>query len=301
MILTAYHLAMDGLVAAFVAAVRDLVRPLYAELDRDDAIQALTPALTSVVRRHRALAYLEAVNLLSVSAREQGVDDPYIPAASGYSDESARTALREVMRGSPEEAADSVARRLSQHVESAARETVTRAVEDGREPADDEEAEHWSPNALSPDEWDDADLDGERALSWARVLTGAENCAFCVMLASRGPVYSGPDEAGRMEATEKWPDAKGYINSYHDNCDCEVVPIYDFSDWPGRDSYAALEKWYQETIANPIYRGKRIDSKAGSQNDPTTAKNPSLAAIDRELRYMAGRGEALPTPDLRSS
>lgn len=303
MILSAYRLAMDGLTATVMAAIRGMVRSFYASAGRDEAIRVLTPALTDVVRSHRALAYAEAVHLLSVSAREQGVDDPYVPGQSGYSEASVRSVLREALRGAPDEAAEAVGERLTQHVESAARETITRAVEDGRAPAEAEDAEHWSPNAVDPDDFDgdeDGSPRGRRALSWARVLTGAENCAFCVMLASRGPVYSGPDDAGQMLASDKWPDAKGYINSYHDNCDCVVVPIYDFSDWPGRESYRALEDWYQATIADPLYRGERIGARAGSKSDPTTAKNPSMAALDRELRDMAKRGESLPIPDLRS-
>lgn len=303
MILATYRLAMDGLTATVMAAIRGMVRAFYAQEGRDEAVKALTPILTDVVRSHRSLAYMHAVHLLSVSAREQGVDDPYIPSQSGYSANSVRSVLREQLRGAPDDAAKAVGERLTQHVESAARETITRAVEDGRAPADREDAEHWSPNAVDPDDFEDAEdaaPRGQRALSWARVLTGAENCAFCVMLASRGPVYSGPDEAGRMLASDKWPDAKGYINSFHDNCDCVVVPIYDFNDWPGRESYRALDDWYQQTIANPLYRGERVGARAGSKDDPTTAKNPSLAALDRELRDMAKRGESLPISDLRS-
>lgn len=299
MILTAYRLAMDALTATFMSTVRLLVASMATEPDRALAIRTMTPVLTDLVRRHRSLAYLEAVKLLSESARAQGVADPYIPSESGYSESSVRTVLRESLRGTPDEASKSIAERLTQHVESGARETITRAAEDGREPADDADAEHWSANAIEPDDFDD-EQGGTRALAWARVLTGAENCAFCVMLASRGPVYSGPDEAGRMLASDKWPDAKGYINSYHDNCDCVVVPIYDFSSWEGRESYLALEEWYQRTIKDPLYRGERIGARAGSKGDPTTSKNPSLAALDRELRDMVKRGESLPIQDLRS-
>lgn len=48
---------------------------------------------------------------------------------------------------------------------------------------------------------------------YARVPDGAETCAFCIMLASRGPVYRSADTAGEG-------------NHFHDNCDCRIVPIW---------------------------------------------------------------------------
>lgn len=48
----------------------------------------------------------------------------------------------------------------------------------------------------------------------ARVPSGAETCAFCLMLASRGPVYHSGQSAGR--------DRK-----YHAECDCQPVPVWD--------------------------------------------------------------------------
>ena len=53
---------------------------------------------------------------------------------------------------------------------------------------------------------------------WARVPTGDKTCAFCLMLASRGFVYRSEETAGGLD-----PD------SYHDDCDCEVVSRFDGS------------------------------------------------------------------------
>lgn len=310
--LAIYRLALDPSGAALAAVVRALVSALYDQADREASMEVLTPLLTRQVRLERMKAYDVGVDLLRAAARLQGVDDPHVPAPSGYPEAAVQTVLREKMRGTRQQAEKAVADRLVQHVEAAAREVQTRAAEDGRRPAPgaDEHA-HWSPTTQEPDDTllyvDELDEDddqepthGRRALSWARVLTGSENCAFCVMLASRGPVYSGPDEAGRMQATDSWPDARGYVNSYHDNCDCIVVPIYDFTSWPGREAYQALDEWYQKVVANPLYRGTRTGTRAGSKDDPTTAKNPALAALDRELREMKKQGQLLPVPDLRS-
>lgn len=57
---------------------------------------------------------------------------------------------------------------------------------------------------------------------WARVPTGAETCAFCLLVASRGFVYTSEQNAG-----------KG--NSYHGDCDC--VPVPDWSDEPSLEGY----------------------------------------------------------------
>lgn len=59
-------------------------------------------------------------------------------------------------------------------------------------------------------------LEDEQALGWARVTAG-KPCAFCAMLASRGPVYKTEGTAGF--------DA-------HDHCACGAEPTYDGSEWP---------------------------------------------------------------------
>ncbi|STY84686.1 VG15 protein [Mobiluncus mulieris] len=48
---------------------------------------------------------------------------------------------------------------------------------------------------------------------YARMVMGATTCDFCLMLASRGPVYGSSETAG------------GEGNKYHDHCDCIPVPV----------------------------------------------------------------------------
>lgn len=58
-----------------------------------------------------------------------------------------------------------------------------------------------------------------RALGYARVTSG-NACAFCSMLASRGPVYKSKTTAG---------DGR----KYHDHCHCTVEPVYrEDAAWP---------------------------------------------------------------------
>lgn len=55
-------------------------------------------------------------------------------------------------------------------------------------------------------------------VGWARV-TGPKPCAFCAMLASRGPVYT--KDSGSFAA--------------HDHCVCTLEPVLrDEAEWPGR-------------------------------------------------------------------
>ncbi|MDG3012466.1 EndoU domain-containing protein [Rhodococcus sp. D2-41] len=84
-----------------------------------------------------------------------------------------------------------------------------------------------------------------RRIGWARVLTGAENCGFCAMLASRGPVY-------KTKKTAKFAgsDRSDIRNPtlYHDHCDCDVVLVVEGRDWPGREQYDELEHlWITST------------------------------------------------------
>src|SRR5699024_3331789 len=47
-------------------------------------------------------------------------------------------------------------------------------------------------------------------LAYARVPTGSDTCAFCIMLASRGFVYSSSKAAGEL-------------SKFHGDCDCAIV------------------------------------------------------------------------------
>lgn len=57
---------------------------------------------------------------------------------------------------------------------------------------------------------------------FARIPSGVETCMFCLMLASRGFVYTSADAAG----------ADGH---YHPNCDCRIVPGFKGMDVQGYD------------------------------------------------------------------
>lgn len=59
-------------------------------------------------------------------------------------------------------------------------------------------------------------------------VTDGNPCAFCAMLASRGPVYLSADKAGASRR-------------YHDSCGCSVMP-YSGGDWP-EENVQLHEAW----------------------------------------------------------
>lgn len=72
-----------------------------------------------------------------------------------------------------------------------------------------------------------AKIDPKRP-KYARVPTGAETCMFCIMLASRGFVYSTEEMASHA----------------HANCDCRLVPGFDgYTSVEGYDPDLYYDMW----------------------------------------------------------
>lgn len=90
---------------------------------------------------------------------------------------------------------------------------------------------------------------------WARVATGRETCAWCLMLVSRGPVYESAESSGldldddtaqRMIAAGE--DVSDNMQEWHTGCDCKVVPVFNVEQWPGKEaSDRALDLWKDAT------------------------------------------------------
>lgn len=78
--------------------------------------------------------------------------------------------------------------------------------------------------------FDNGKRDRRRVL-YARVPSGSETCLFCLMLASRGFVYSNAGTAGEN-------------SHYHANCDCRIVPSFGKrTGVEGYDPDALYGKW----------------------------------------------------------
>lgn len=100
--------------------------------------------------------------------------------------------------------------------------------------------------------WDSAALDPVRT-GVARVPSGTDTCSFCVMLASRGPIYqsqvnaeivvgrgsnrTGYDAAGKRLSGGIGGGVKARGNQslgkkFHDDCDCASVVVRSPADYP---------------------------------------------------------------------
>lgn len=134
---------------------------------------------------------------------------------------------------------------------------------------------------------------------WARVATGRETCAWCLMLVSRGPVYEGANTAGldlpddvAVDMIAAGEDVSEYMDDWHTGCDCKVVPVFDVLDWSGREASQrayriwedATKKAKAELKANP---GKEFFSHKTKQWEKTTTNREAI----NQLRKMIENGE----------
>jgi len=85
----------------------------------------------------------------------------------------------------------------------------------------------------------------KEALGWGRVTDG-DPCAFCALLASRGPVYK--VNSADFEA--------------HDECGCGAEPFYTGSEWPGRAR--EFHDLYNEAVLEAEEAG---ELRRGTSND----------------------------------
>lgn len=136
---------------------------------------------------------------------------------------------------------------------------------------------------------------------WARVPTGAETCAFCLMLASRGFVYGSAETAGQMR-------------KFHGHCDCVAVA----GDSPeGYDPDALYEVYAsahrpgqptKETLSRMRASGDVSDATgsaggAGGGGRPPTrfGTPPDPGDRDRVNRYWKTRQDALEGPNFTAA
>lgn len=127
---------------------------------------------------------------------------------------------------------------------------------------------------------------------WARVATGRETCAWCLMLISRGPEYLGSDSAGLHlddeTAADLFREAGGdlekfreetqdHIEEWHAGCDCLVVPVFDVANWPGMAAHKRAEQLW-------IDAGKEARQLIASGRARTNNTNTeTLNALRRRL------------------
>ena len=85
-----------------------------------------------------------------------------------------------------------------------------------------------------------------RRPKYARVPTGSETCDFCLMLASRGFVYSSEATAGAVK-----------LDHYHAGCSCRVICQWDGGGVEGYDTQAIYDRWQDAIDAKAKERAER--------------------------------------------
>lgn len=78
---------------------------------------------------------------------------------------------------------------------------------------------------------------------WARVPSGSKTCAFCMVMSSRGFVYSTPNAA----------------KSFHAHCDCQIVP-----EWSKKGNPI---KGYDPNSMLDLYNSAKAESSSGDIKD----------------------------------
>lgn len=194
--------------------------------------------------------------------------------------EPAREKMSQV--DSPADALGTFALRAVREVENAGRKQIIHAVENDPAPS-------------------------QVIRGWARVATGEETCAWCLMLISRGPTYLGNRNAGldlteaeTLAAYRDAPDLQTFfdaieehIDQWHDGCDCKVVPVFKREDWFGEDAAKrALELWNDASKVADQLRlidpsPPRVHKAGQSKGDPFT-RNEDVINV---LRSMLENGE----------
>ncbi|WP_167768993.1 hypothetical protein [Nocardia sp. CS682] len=299
----AYRLALDAIMVALGLAVRPLVRLFLAD-PTPQARATLVDLLTPHIVEARRQSYEAAVEFLSTQRAAQGRRGAaIIPEIRPYEPAYTDRAIVNVLQNYPHEPESALVATVVKHAEHAARAVPRDSAElfnAGASPADnparlqlvrdepadkraddtadeyeaDEDQDDYEDeardNEAEDDDEDQADEDEDEdgAQGWARMLTGRDNCAFCVVLASRGAVYSSREAAIEGATGEE----------YHTGCDCIAVAVFDRDTWPGWKDARRLDALYREA----------------------TKTHRNTNGINAVRRLLAARSDAL-VADLRSA
>lgn len=200
--LTALHQRQQKALCA--TALQELFKLFPVWTPGDTAsYQALEDALVLLIgARGQQSAALAAKYYDLFRLAEMGTVDAFAaPLAEAVSEQATRTAIGATIRGGY-----TAAVRAGQTSESALRHTLVRTSGMLMRSITDRER-YTVIRAVNSD---------KRAMGWARV-TGGSPCAWCAMLASRGPVYKGDPNA-----IEIWD---------HDHGGCSAEPAFPGYEW----------------------------------------------------------------------
>lgn len=211
------------------------------QVPRSPRLEIPEPPDVPVEKLYRSLSFTglgeAAVNL----AKSPGAAEP----APGATEEDVERAEREAAMS--ERRAKFV---MDNAIASAVKAAVKHVVDGGRDQVD-------------------AIVGGKVALGYFRVTQSENPCGWCLMLASRGPVYQ--DDS----FDESDPRFTGLGNhKVHDGCMCTLRPVYtrDESEW-SEQARQADALW--------IAHGKAVDGRSPVENFRYHARKLGLADLNR--------------------
>lgn len=134
----------------------------------------------------------------------------------------------------------------------------------------------------------------ENIRGWARVATGRETCAWCLMLVSRGPVYRSAENAGldlddlnALNLLAAGEDVSGAMQQWHDGCDCKVIPVFKQKAWVGEQAQKRAEELWIEATNVALAEEKADPDKryvAGKNKGQLVSRNQrTINALRRRL------------------
>ena len=121
-----------------------------------------------------------------------------------------------------------------------------------------------------------------KKVRYARVPTGAETCDFCLMLASRGFVYTSEATAGAIK-----------LDHYHSGCNCRVVCQWDDGGVEDYDTDAIYGRWQDAIDALAAERAERRGTTVEEERDRIFRGYANSANHAKKLaRMRAGKSTA---------
>lgn len=122
--------------------------------------------------------------------------------------------------------------------------------------------------------------------AWARMIQATADkpaCGFCIMCASRGPVYSSKEKALFKRKT--------LMQRYHDHCRCITVPVFTSKKWAGKDDYEKLSAIYDKVVKDQGLTGAQARTALDewSRGNRSTEEKMSRAQRAKRVAQAAQR------------
>lgn len=259
-----YRAGLDLISGNFAAVIGHLLQMFYGTDRGTAARQQFVRAAYPIMESFRQQNYDQGVKLIHSEAKRTGMDPAAldIPEIADYNPAVLDITINSLTGGANNAPYKDTLATLVSHVEQPARQVMLDLAEPA--PADAEPTPE-GPSAPVLTKKKRRSRANQADVKFARVLGPGCNCAFCVMLASRGAVYASKRGAG---------DTNFEADKYHTNCNCIAVPVLH-NDFPFQDTAEGLYKLW--TAAEKKY------PTDGTSNDSLNSLRQYLAKHPEKL------------------